>query len=150
MSSPWGRCDVLANLVWCRAGGGIDEDRCTMSTAIIHAVDAVKCGDGDSLTKLVESRAVSVSAVIPTRGCTLLHIAAEENRCHLSTYLLQHGADPDDRDIEAGETPFMWAVRCGHAHCAKALLQFGADINAKNIAGDNALFIACESRMLFL
>lgn len=49
--------------------------------------------------------------------------------------------DLNDRD-QYGNTPLMYAVRNGHIKVAEWLVSLGADVNAVNINGDSALFIA--------
>ena len=45
---------------------------------------------------------------------------------------------------EDGWTPLHWAARWGHTEVAQALLEAGADVNAKNELGQTPLDMAAE------
>lgn len=59
--------------------------------------------------------------------------------------LLAAGADPNtwDRRRTGGDTPFLEACFRGHTNIVKAMLQHGADVNAKDKYGATALHYAC-------
>jgi len=59
-------------------------------------------------------------------------------------FLLAHGAQVNIKDNVRGMTPLMVAASQGHADMAIRLINNGADVNAKNKAGQTALDLARE------
>jgi hypothetical protein len=60
--------------------------------------------------------------------------------------LLSEGADIEATVDPAGSTALLVACSAGHIQVAKLLLENGADIHARNRAGQNALVMAAEGR----
>jgi hypothetical protein len=58
-------------------------------------------------------------------GFTCLSVAASAGDLKMVRLLLKHGADPHIGD-ESGETPFVLAIRAGHARVARLLKEYGA------------------------
>lgn len=76
-----------------------------------------------------------------------LHDAVLRPKLELAGALLDHGADIDVRDGERGRTPLQLAIYTGTATshgAARWLLERGADVNALNGSGDNALNVAAR------
>ncbi|MCB9750008.1 MAG: ankyrin repeat domain-containing protein [Myxococcales bacterium] len=74
-------------------------------------------------------------------GETCLHAAAQSREADfVIPLLLAAGADPRVADAK-GQTPLLLAARCEHASAAslRALLDAGADVNARARAGEQAL-----------
>lgn len=63
----------------------------------------------------------------------------------LSAWLQAHGYPTDDLDavLDNGITPLMRASKLNETGAVFELLQAGADLNATNIDGNNALWLAC-------
>ncbi len=63
----------------------------------------------------------------------------------LSAWLLAHGYPTDDLDavLDNGITPLMRASKLGETGAVFELLQAGAELEATNIDGNNALWMAC-------
>jgi len=75
-------------------------------------------------------------------GNTLLHHAADAGAVSVCEYLVKDaGYDVNLRDASA-QTPLMSAVVSGQVECVKVLLQLGADLNATEENGQNAVDLA--------
>lgn len=63
-------------------------------------------------------------------------------------FMLEHGADPDTRDqrFGTGSTPLHGAARHDRLNAANTLLEFGADVNAKNDDGLTPLGLTKHSK----
>jgi hypothetical protein len=68
-------------------------------------------------------------------GTTLL---VKSRSIEVTSWLLDHGADPDLADAE-GMTPLMVAARYGLADIARRLIAAGADVSRQDSSGDTAL-----------
>jgi len=70
-------------------------------------------------------------------GYAFLNHEAKDGRNDTLRFMLQHGADPNTRDQRngAGSTPLHCAARNDRLNAAEILLDFGADVNAKNDDG---------------
>ena len=62
------------------------------------------------------------------RGRTSLHDAATKGDARIVDALLEYGANVDPKDLR-GYTPFMLAVKNGHAKALEHLLNHGCDAN---------------------
>ena len=71
--------------------------------------------------------------------------AVLNNPCIL-TWLFQRGVSPDSRLGEGCDTPLMLAVGYGDLTVIRTLLEYGADPNAKNSAGDDAFHRAMSEK----
>ena len=71
--------------------------------------------------------------------------AIRDNRIEILSYLLSHGADPN----EPGEgIPLINAARYEDQKRLMMLLDAGADVNKKNDSGRTALMVTCESGLI--
>ena len=74
---------------------------------------------------------------------TPLHWAAEMGGAEHVRLLLQHGADPDAKNL-VGSTPLLIAAKFGKTDIAVALLEDKADPNHANAAGITPLIFAAQ------
>lgn len=102
------------------------------------AVDAVRSGDADALAQLLGARSELATGLVPGHGGrTLLHVATDwpGHLPHVAAtiaVLVAHGADPDAAFVGAHrETPLHWAASCDDVAALDALLDAGADIDAR-------------------
>ncbi|OJJ72439.1 hypothetical protein ASPBRDRAFT_124284, partial [Aspergillus brasiliensis CBS 101740] len=84
-------------------------------------------------------------------GSNLLHYPAANGNLEILTYLLTTLTTlPSQDDIKkilnhrnySGNTPLHWAALNTHLECVKALVEAGADVDVKNDAGLDAVFLA--------
>ena len=68
--------------------------------------------------------------------------AIDEDDVVIIETLLKKGANPNLRDSETGETLLMSAARYSTPEVVKALIEGGADVNARNNSGQTALTLA--------
>ena len=112
------------------------------------AIDAIHTGNVLALRKvLAEHPDLAAGRSVRDGGRTLLHIATDwpghfPNVSASISALVESGADPNTPGIGAHpETPLHWAASSGDLDAMDALLDAGADINARGavIAGGTAL-----------
>jgi truncated hemoglobin YjbI len=143
--------------------------------APLHAV--LRTATRDRFLSTIERDRSSVR-LLGSRGQTLLHDAAMAGECELAAELIRFGADPDAREPEghtplyrasteavarvilaAGAsvdvisgptrgTPLHQAARRGYAPVAAALLDHGANIEARDCKGQTPLRRAVNCRQL--
>ncbi len=77
-------------------------------------------------------------------GETVLMTCARTGRLSAVKSLLNHGADPNVRENRWEQTPLMWAVGGGHPAVTGALVEHGADVQARSKAGFTALMFAAQ------
>lgn len=92
----------------------------------------------------------------------------DENRDEMIRFLLENGANPNreiyyhEKDYKShsftkeadinnssdtcGATPFLMAIYCNNLSSARLLLEYGADINAKDYSGFNAAYYAMRNK----
>jgi ankyrin repeat protein len=82
----------------------------------------------------IVKRLLSAGALVdrPSWGRTCLHMATGNNHIGIVKLLLDGGAKVDSCDENSARTPLHVAAWFGYAECARLLLQFGADPNARN------------------
>lgn len=73
-------------------------------------------------------------------GCTPLHLAARGGHTGFVSYLLEHKASVNVKDVSSS-TPLHEAVRNGHIDCTSMLLAAGADPDQKDSAGNTPLHL---------
>lgn len=88
-------------------------------------------------------RRLQMIEALLTRGAVCdLHAAAALGDSERLTALLDAGPDLARLSNGFGWTPLHWSARCGNAETAGILLDYGADINAKDSIGCPPLFYA--------
>ena len=96
--------------------------------AEIHT--AAHAGDLVRIEALCEQDPAQATS-IDDRNCTPLHFAADGGHLAVVTFLLDHGADLESRDVD-GDTPLHWAAVAGKNDVCRLLLDRGADLDARN------------------
>jgi ankyrin repeat protein/outer membrane protein assembly factor BamB len=88
---------------------------------------AAKTNDVAKLTELIKAGADVNSK--SEYGATALTFAVEKNSLEAIKVLLEHGADPNNRDRFYQSTPFEWAFYEGQEEIIKLMIQHGADLS---------------------
>lgn len=78
-----------------------------------------------------------------------LGYAIREDDVVIIETLLKKGANPNLRDTETGETLLMSAAKYSTVEVVQALIEGGADVNARNKAGQTVLTVADSKDNLF-
>ncbi|XP_011496712.1 PREDICTED: ankyrin repeat domain-containing protein 27-like [Ceratosolen solmsi marchali] len=86
---------------------------------------------------------LSTVLVADERGLTCLHVASVYGQVSVVDYLLQQGADPNERDTE-GISALHCAATRGHQNTLLLLLHANADPNAIDAKGNSALHLAAD------
>lgn len=90
---------------------------------------AAKNNDIGTLAKLIEE-----GTDVNTKskyGATALTFAVEKNSLEAVKFLLEHGADPNNRDRFYQSTPFEWAFYETNFEMIKLMVEHGADLSTK-------------------
>src|SRR6185436_822674 len=110
-----------------RAGANV---KATNRYGIAAIALACESGSAAILEKLIAA-GVSANATGPY-GETALHTCAHSGRIEAAKVLIAHGASLDAGDSWRGQTPLMWAAAQGHPDLMRALIEAGADVNARS------------------
>ena len=111
----------------------------------VAVIEAIKTGDLDGLNRLLGDKPGLATAMIGERS--LLHLVADwpghvPRGAAMVTALIAAGSDPNARGPgPSPETPLHWAASCDDVEVLDALIDGGADIEARgaSIAGGTAL-----------
>jgi len=76
-------------------------------------------------------------------GATPLTLASMYDRTDIVTVLLEHGADPNIKNV-FGWAPLMYASARGYTDMVRVLLKYGANPNVQNMFGETSLILASE------
>ena len=108
----------------------------------VSLVDAVRSGDRETITRLLES-GLSASSAEPD-GTAALHWASQQDDLSTVKLLLAFGAEVDARN-RYGVTPLMLAVTNGSPLVVEALIDAGASVDGVTSSGDTLLMVAART-----
>lgn len=106
-------------------------------TAAMHAV---RLNDANIIRLLAKFK--TKFDLVNHDGLTALALAAHENKANVLVAMLDAGAKADKVMGQAKYTALMLAAKQGHQQIVQTLLQYGANVNARNAGGVTALMIA--------
>ncbi|MBI3665731.1 MAG: ankyrin repeat domain-containing protein [Acidobacteria bacterium] len=109
-------------------------------TALTAAAAAGRAGEVAAL--LEQGADPNVPGGAPGGGFTPLDFAARDGRTDIISLLLKSGADPDLRSGLGDWTPLMHAIHKNQEQSLRALLNGGANVNARGRDGLTALIMA--------
>jgi ankyrin repeat protein len=93
---------------------------------------ALACESGSAaIVERLLKAGVSANATGPA-GETALHTCAYSGNTPAARVLIAAGASVDPGDNWRGQTPLMWAAAEGHPETMQALIDAGADVNARS------------------
>jgi quinoprotein dehydrogenase-associated probable ABC transporter substrate-binding protein len=101
-------------------------------------------GDDGDAVKLLAAHGADPNA-LSAQNLTALGIATQYGKDKAALALIAVGADPNRPIGEAGYTPLMLVAANDARDVAQALMQKGADVNARNSGGVTALMIAAAN-----
>ncbi|BAK37755.1 hypothetical protein MLP_47410 [Microlunatus phosphovorus NM-1] len=104
---------------------------------------AIESGSPDGLEALLEAGALRDR--LGRAGRAPLHDAARQSDPRYARILLTAGADPDVRVAYSDTTALREACLAAHAATFEALVAGGADVEARDRAGDRALHICARA-----
>ncbi len=111
-------------------------------------LQAIKDAKGDEVTEALSKPGTTI---VNTRDFntreTALHIVARRGDDRYVLFLIQHGADPNLRDVK-GNTPLMVAADVGAEPVVAALIRNKANVNLANDGGETPLIRAVQRRDL--
>ncbi len=102
--------------------------------------EAASTGNVD-VAEILIANGAEVNAKSVYHGLTPLHTAAYSGQEEVVKILIDNGAEVNTKTLIEGNTPLHRAVSCGEnaESVCKALLERGADVNARNSAGSTPL-----------
>jgi hypothetical protein len=94
-------------------------------------VDACDRGDLEAVREALARDPGLVRAAHPAGhgGWTGLHSAAKKGHLAVARLLLEHGADPNSREVGDITYPLHWAAAGGHLDVMRSLVDAGGDVN---------------------
>ena len=107
--------------------------------------DAARNGDLDQVRSLVEELGVNIvnDHSQAHYEMTPLHFASDNGHLPVVQFLMESGADVNDRD-RWGQTPVHFASGKGHLPIVQHLMEHGADIHDRNVLEMTPLHIASK------
>jgi WD40 repeat protein len=95
-----------------------------------------------SILKLLIAANANTINQFDDRGCTALLYAVDQGKLQITSYLLEHGANVNARQIGRSPTPLARAVKNIDAAMVKLLLGYGADPRIQTSTGYTPLLLA--------
>src|SRR5262249_30226384 len=95
---------------------------------IARFVEACRAGDVEAVEQMLAADS-GLARAREAHGSTGLHAAAARGHVDAARLLLQHGADPNARDVGDNASPLHFAAGGGHTETVRALLDAGADVH---------------------
>ena len=105
-----------------------------------HFFTLIRNGDTQGVQRALTDDPALLSAT-DERGFPPLILSGYLGHLELTTFLLEQGADPNQRD-SAGNTCLMGVCFKGSTDIANALIEKGAEVNVTNLRGGTALTYA--------
>lgn len=94
------------------------------------------CGNGDlEAVKVLIARGADVNEIPKGMGYLTPLMWAGDNM-EIVDYLLEHGADPNKKDIR-GQTALIRAIGMGNTNLVRKLIAKGANVNERDASGKN-------------
>lgn len=134
----WDRGDVADLLIQAGADANAANDLGVTPLAL-----ACENASAQMVRRLLEAGAQP--ALASTTGEVPLTIAARTGNVDAVKALLAHGAPVNAVDPASKQTPLMWAISEQHPAVTRALLDAGADINARSARGFTPLLFAARN-----
>eukprot|EP01134_Creolimax_fragrantissima_P003870 CFRG3870T1 len=105
---------------------------------------AAGSGNLESLKQLlIENKEIDPKSNFDDKGASALHLAAENGHISCVQELLKAGIKIDTPHLASNETALFGAARGNHGNVIKSLLENGANVEAKDSMGYDALMHAC-------
>jgi ribA/ribD-fused uncharacterized protein len=133
--------------------GAVEKGRIEMVDLLLeHGAARVWDSSGESLVgEALGLGRLEIAELLLRHGATFdatkpgrLHTAAQGQHLPVLRWLLDRGADIDQRD-EDGDTPLLTAARSGRAGAVSTLIALGADVRLRNHRGDGLLHAGGDS-----
>lgn len=96
--------------------------------------------------RLILEKGADLEKATPHIG-TALHYAAGQGAMSIVRMLLSKGANPDSLCRNTGSTPLLVSAKYSHPHVSCALLEAGANVNARDKEGRTALHFAVQEKI---
>lgn len=115
--------------------------------ATVTVIDLAVDLDDPSLLEQLVAEGHPIDGLPNGLGMSTLHFATYWQKERAFRWLLEKGVDPNPREVD-GATPLMMAAMRSQDEMAsiRPLLEAGADVNAVDTSGRNALIYAIRSR----
>ena len=81
--------------------------------------------------------------IVPPTGISPLMLATRTSNVEAVRLLLAHGADPEVKDGAHGQTALMWASAGGSPEIVHALIEAGADLQARTAVSKRHVLLCC-------
>ncbi|EDW00473.1 acyl-CoA-binding domain-containing protein 6 [Drosophila grimshawi] len=100
----------------------------------------------NNLQRLREQLQPSDLMPLDEQGMALLHWATDRNAIEIIEYLVECGADVDQRDSEQ-QTPLHYAASCGHVEALHCLLSLKANLELRDSDGQTCIDVADDEQI---
>ncbi|XP_071507634.1 uncharacterized protein [Diadema antillarum] len=110
----------------------------------VKLMEAVKSGDKERLTKLLDQNTSFNLNKLDKRNMALLHYSALSNTDYIARELLQRGADLEVKNLDTQATPLHAAARMNSVDVVHVLLARCANVESRTITGATPLHIGAR------